>query len=255
TLTGGADADTLAGGLGNDTYAVEDAGDVVIENAGEGTDTVRTALASYVLTDNVENLTGTAATGQALTGNDLANTITGSAADDTLDGGAGNDTLNRGPGNDLLTGGDGNDTLNGGGGNDTMSGGLGNDTYTVDEAGDVIIENAGEGTDTVKTSLATYTLGDEVEKLTGTATTGQVLVGNALANTITGDDGNDTLAGGDGNDTLTGGLGADAMSGGAGNDTYTVDDIGDTVIELPGEGTDTVKTSLSTYTLGNDVEN
>ena len=82
--------------------------------------------------------------------------------------------------------GDGNDVLDGGAGADTMVGGTGNDTYSVDNAGDVVIENAGEGTDTVKTSLASYTLTDNVENLTGTVATGQTLTGNALANSIGG---------------------------------------------------------------------
>ncbi len=255
TLDGGAGADTMIGGLGNDTYMVDDPGDLVIENAGEGTDTVKTSLASYTLTDNVETLIGTATTAQVLTGNALGNTITSGTGGGTLIGGVGNDTLNGAATNDTLIGGDGNDALNGGAGADTLIGGAGNDTYTVDDAGDVVIENAGEGTDTVKTSLASYTLGDNVENLTGTVATGQTLAGNALANSITGGAGNDTLIGGDGNDVLNGGAGADTMIGGTGNDTYTVDNAGDVVIENAGEGTDTVKTSLAAYTLTANVEN
>ena len=78
------------------------AGDIVTEVSNAGTDEVRTALASYSLAAiaNVENLTGTAATGQTLTGNSLDNTITGSIGNDTLDGGAGNDTMIGGAGND-----------------------------------------------------------------------------------------------------------------------------------------------------------
>ena len=61
-LDGGAGTDTLIGGAGNDTYVVDAAGDVVTETAGEGTDTVQSAI-SYTLGANVENLTltGTAA--------------------------------------------------------------------------------------------------------------------------------------------------------------------------------------------------
>ena len=67
-----------------------------------------------------------------------------------LSGNGGADTLNGAAGNDLLDGGNGNDTLNGGAGNDTMTGGLGNDTFIVDSAARQVIENPGEGTDTIR---------------------------------------------------------------------------------------------------------
>ena len=60
--TAAAGADQLAGGLGNDLYLVE-AGDTVIEAAGDGTDEVRTALAAYTLGADLERLTGTSADG------------------------------------------------------------------------------------------------------------------------------------------------------------------------------------------------
>src|SRR5262249_13447255 len=90
--------------------------------------------------------------GVTLTGTSAANTLTGTGEDDTLNGLGGNDTLD------------------GRGGPDVMVGGTGNDTYVVDNAGDVVTENAGEGTDTVQTTLASYTLGANVENLTFTGT-------------------------------------------------------------------------------------
>jgi serralysin len=236
-LNGGAGADSMAGGTGNDTYTVDNPADLVLENPGEGTDTVKTVLAAYTLRDNVENLTGTGTASQLLTGNELNNSISGGAGDDTLIGGGGNDSLN------------------GGTGADSMAGGIGNDTYTVDSVGDTVIENPGEGTDIVKTSLATYTLGDNLENLTGTGTASQALTGNALDNTLSGGAGDDTLSGGGGNDALNGGAGVDQMIGGIGDDTYTVDNANDVAIENAGEGTDTVKTSLTTYALADNVEN
>ncbi|NKF15152.1 calcium-binding protein, partial [Rhizobium phaseoli] len=65
----------------------------------------------------------------------------------------------------------------------------------------------------------------------------------------------DTLSGGAGNDTLNGGAGADRLIGGAGDDTYIVDNAGGIVTEAADEGIDTVRTNLSAYTLGVNVEN
>ena len=61
------------------------------------------------------------------------------------------------------------------------------------------------GTDVVRTSLASYTLGANVENLTGTGS-GQTLTGNALANTLSGG-ANETLAGAGGYDTYRVGTG------------------------------------------------
>ncbi|MCR6636864.1 peroxidase family protein [Devosia sp.] len=82
-----------------------------------------------------------------------------------------------------------------------------------------------------------------------------ILDGGAGADVLNGGAGNDTLLGGAAADTMNGGAGADAMSGGAANDTYVVDDVGDAITELLGEGTDLVQTSLNAYTLGANVDN
>ncbi|MGO8056743.1 M10 family metallopeptidase C-terminal domain-containing protein [Rhizobium johnstonii] len=236
-LNGGAGADSLIGGEGNDTYIVDHAGDIVTEAADEGTDTVRTNLASYTLGSDLENLTYIGTVAFAGTGNDLDNTITGGAAIDTLSGGVGNDTLN------------------GGAGADRLIGGAGGDTYIVDNAGDLVTEAANEGIDTVRTNLSAYVLGANVENLTYIGTATFVGTGNLLDNVITGGVGADSLAGAAGNDILIGGSGADKMSGGMGDDVYVVDIATDIVIENVNEGTDTVQTALSGYTLGNNVEN
>ncbi|KAF0654381.1 putative rhizobiocin/RTX toxin and hemolysin-type calcium-binding protein [Cyanobium sp. Copco_Reservoir_LC18] len=235
TLNGGTEADIMSGGLGNDTYTIDNIGDQVIEAAGQGTDLVQSSI-TYTLGADLENLT--------LTGNNTAINGTGNNLDNVLTGNSGNNSL---------SGLGGNDTLNGGTGADTMSGGLGNDTYTVDNSGDQVLELSGEGTDLVQSSV-TYTLGNNVENLTLTGTTAINGTGNNLDNVLTGNSGANSLTGLDGNDTLNGGTGADTMSGGLGNDTYGVDNAGDQVLELTGEGTDLVQTSI-TYTLGNNVEN
>ncbi len=97
-----------------------------------------------------------------------------------------------------------------------MAGGAGNDTYMVDHGGDVVIESASEGTDTVF-STAHLVLPANVENLMlreaptcrATATAANTLSGNA------------------GSNLLDGRGGADAMLGGAGNDVYFVDNPGD----------------------------
>jgi len=269
-LNGGIGADVMSGGTGNDIYTVDDMNDVIQELDGEGSDTVNSSI-SFVLSNALENLTLTGTTAINATGNALDNRLTGNAADNVLDGGDGNDTLSGGDGNDTLLGGAGNDSLNGGLGIDSMTGGVGNDTYTVDNINDTVFESDGEGTDTVNSSVS-FVLSNALENLTLTGTSVIDATGNSLDNRLTGNmannvldggDGNDTLSGGDGNDTLlggagndslNGGLGIDAMTGGAGNDVYTVDNLGDTVVELESEGTDTVNASVS-FALSNAIEN
>lgn len=179
-------------------------------------------------------------------GTNAANTLNGTALDDHILGLGGNDVLNGLAGNDILDGGAGNDTLDGGLGADVMLGGLGNDIYIVDNVGDQVIEAAGGGTDTVRTTLQEYGLGANVEHLTFIGTGNFTGYGNEMANTITG---------GDGNDVLDGGAGADRLVGGLGNDSYYVDDAGDVTVETTGGGIDTVYSTASSYTLRANVEN
>ncbi|HIK06710.1 MAG TPA: calcium-binding protein [Trichormus sp. M33_DOE_039] len=229
SLDGGAGNDTLIGGLGNDTYIVNSTTDTIIENAGEGTDTISSSVTfSLAALPNIEKLTLTGTGAINGTGNAANNTITGNSGNNRLDGGAGNDTLN------------------GGAGIDTLIGGLGNDTYIVDTTTDTIIENAGEGTDTVSSSV-TFSLAalSNIEKLTLTGTGAINGTGNAVNNTITGNSGNNRLDGGAGNDTLNGGAGIDTLIGGLGNDTYIVDTTTDTIIENAGEGIDIISSSIT----------
>ena len=94
-----------------------------------------------------------------------------------------------------------------------MSGGTGNDIYIVDTATDVVTENAGQGNDTVKTGLSSYTLGANVENLIYTGAGTFTGTGNTLANAISGGNANDTIAGGGGNDLLIGNGGNDSING------------------------------------------
>lgn len=109
-LTGSAAAaSTMAAGLGNDTYYVKNPGDIVVEYADAGNDTIHTTV-SYTLPANVENLILDGSNGINGTGNELDNVLTGNAAANVLKGGDGNDTLIGGGGNDTLDGGAGEDT-------------------------------------------------------------------------------------------------------------------------------------------------
>lgn len=233
TIDGGAGNDRMTGGTGNDTYIVDSIGDIVIETSILSTevDTVRASI-TYTLGANLENLILTGSAAINGTGNSLNNNLTGNQGKNILNGGAGNDTLDSGNGDDTLDGGAGNDTLIASSGQDVMKGGIGNDTYIVGSlADDIIIENAGEGIDTVQapyTSAQGYTLGANLENLIliGGATNGtgnsldNVLTGNSSNNTLNGEGGKDTLIGGDGNDTLIGGAGNDILTGGNGSDFF-----------------------------------
>src|SRR5262249_42423486 len=89
--------------------------------------------------------------------------------------------------------------------------GTDNDSYTVDNPGDVVIENPGEGKDTV-TSSVSFTLGANVENLTLAAGAGAInATGNGDANTIKGNEADNVITGGGGKDNLTGGAGADTF--------------------------------------------
>lgn len=171
--------------------------------------------------------------------------IVGNAAGNHLSGGRGNDDFNGGDGADTLLGGAGDDSMNGGAGADVMNGGLGNDKFTVDNAGDLVIEMANQGRDVVYASVS-HVLSDNVEILVLTGSgdidaTGNVLdnklngnggdnkiLGGAGNDVLSGVAGNDSLDGGAGNDTLTGGAGRDVLKGGAGADQFTFLEIADT---------------------------
>ncbi|RON13142.1 M10 family metallopeptidase C-terminal domain-containing protein [Pseudomonas frederiksbergensis] len=181
TLDGHLGADTMTGGNGNDVYVVDNAFDRVVETntSTSQIDTVQASV-SWTLGANLENLVLTGVSDINGTGNERHNFITGNAA---------------------------NNVLNGAAGDDSMSGGDGNDTYYVDNADDAVIEinsNAvSGGIDSVHSSLAAYTLGNNVERLYIDSTGAANGTGNALDNTLFAGAGNNVLDGRDGNDTVS----------------------------------------------------
>jgi Ca2+-binding RTX toxin-like protein len=170
-------------------------------------------------------------------------------------GGVGDDKLYGGAGDDELHGDAGNDELRGGGGNNTLIGGDGNDIYYSDNRFDSIIETANGGFDTIRTTANYYGLRDNVEGLSFVGTGDFTGIGTSGNDSIAGGAGNDYLIGAAGDDILRGFGGANALQGGTGDDTYYSDNVGDTLIEFAGEGTDTVVTTLASYTLRANFEN
>jgi trimeric autotransporter adhesin len=220
TLDGRAGADSMVGGAGSDYYIVDNSADAITEDPAAGTDIVESSV-SYVLSENIEQLTLTGTAALSGTGNTGGNTIMGNSGANTLDGGLGNDAL---------------------------TGGAGNDIYIVDSALDTVNENSGQGTDEIRTTL-TYSLATlaNVEKLTLLGSASVNGTGNTASNTITGNSGNNTLD--------PGSAGTDVLIGGAGDDTYIVTrSSGITITENSGEGSDTVNASV-THTLGSNLEN
>jgi Ca2+-binding RTX toxin-like protein len=212
-----------------------------------------TSGASYVIygrpTSAVDR-TGIAS-GETLTGSDLADRLAGAGGNDTVLGNAGSDTLAGGSGSDTIRGGSGRDVLTGGQGLDSLRGGLGDDSYVVDRQGEAV-EQSGQGLDTVRSSVS-YSLGGNLENLVLVGTANLSGTGNGLANKLTGNAGANTLSGGAGKDLLVGGQGLDVLKGGKGDDTFLVNAAGE-AREQAGEGVDTVRSSLG-YTLGANLEN
>ena len=230
---------------GNDVYIVRRAEDLVIENPGEGVDTVQASL-DWRLDDNSDNLT--------LTGDEGIN-------------GTGNTQ------NNILIGNDANNILVGEAGADTMRGSFGDDTYFVDDPGDLVIETGavtriqeagtvefldkrerlqpdfdiepgavGDDVDQVVATVS-YALTDFVENLTLDGVGDIDGGGNDLDNTVIGNSGDNRLR--------TGGGALDSLSGGSGTDTFVIEKItGTTVVrDTPGDD-DTL--DLSGF-IGNDA--
>jgi Ca2+-binding RTX toxin-like protein len=310
TMDGAAGADHMAGGANDDTYHVDNTGDVVAENPNQGFDTIITTLNEYALASaaDVEALAFGGVGNFMATGSDNDDVISGGNGNDSLDGRLGADQLSGGANDDqyfvdhindfigeaadegsdivfarvsfflpvfvetlvlleaggaingtgnnqneslfgnsfanTLRGGEGNDSLNGGTGADSLFGEVGSDAYVLDSAGDQVVENANEGLDAIYAPL-TYVLPANVEflHLMGSGDIGGY--GNALANYI---------AGNAGNNVLDGLGGADVMAGGVGNDAYFVDNSFEQVIENAAEGHDAVYAG-ATYVLSANVEN
>jgi Ca2+-binding RTX toxin-like protein len=205
-LQGGRGADTINGADGFDTASWIEADGVVINLNDEGDN------AGGALGDIIANVEGFELSNGAdvFRGDDYAHLVKGLK---------GADLLRTGGARDTLEGGDGDDTLIGGGGGDSMTGGAGDDRYQVDHAGDVVVELAKGGVDTVVTSIGFDFDATHIENIELAGESAGAIHGNGLANVLKGNLADNLLSGRGGNDTLEGGLGRDTLDGGADRDT------------------------------------
>jgi Ca2+-binding RTX toxin-like protein len=213
----------------NETFTVKlsnAVGAVFVPNQNIGTVTITDTLQASVTTilpAGIENLTLTGTANINGTGNINSNTIIGNSGNNILD--------------------------NGGGGYDYLQGGTGNDTYIIMGNYSSITENPNEGIDTVQyspdNSISAIYLGTNLENITALGGYDLEIQANQLNNILTGNSGNNRLFGFGGNDTLNGGGGVDDLFGETGDDTYIVDSTTDNIYEYPGDGTDTIQSSVT----------
>jgi trimeric autotransporter adhesin len=135
-----------------------------------------------------------------------------------------------------------------------MTGTAGNDLFVVDNDADTITESANAGVDMVQSSIH-FALPANIENLTLTGFLHLSGTGNALNNVVTGNSGNNTLQGMDGADTLIGGAGDDTFYANVNFSSASDLESNDTIVESPGEGTDTVISKTYNYVLPANVEN
>jgi Ca2+-binding RTX toxin-like protein len=270
-LDGGAGDDILQGGLGDDTMQPTGGGNDSL-NGGDGKDTLR--------------IIWTANHGDHYT-------LNGDAGDDFLEFNS-NYTdvavvLNGGEGADMIGAygayGGGGVQAYGGGGDDWIFAGLSNDVLDGGATGESsFYPDSWQGPGDTLSYMALGMIAGVTVNLANTAAqnTGaggvdtisnfenldgshyddqlagddraNVIFGGGGADVIFGAGGADKLMGADGDDELDGGAGLDHLEGGLGNDTYVVDNAGDVLLELGGQGIDTVKANFN-YTLGSEIEN
>jgi Ca2+-binding RTX toxin-like protein/predicted Fe-Mo cluster-binding NifX family protein len=232
TLEGGAGDDTLNGGLGNDILSGQEGADTYTFASGDGQDTVLDfdpqsdvlqidghtiypfgLPAGITVIDQAGDVLITYGAGDTvlLTGLSIAGWEAiggGTAGDDSLVGGADNDVFFGAAGNDTIDGGAGDDIMFGGVGNDLLLGNIGTDTY-----------NGGDGVDTLDLSGETGGLSADLSQSALLLADGTVEQASEIENLIAGS-GNDSVVGSDIANTFTGNGGDDTLEGGDGDDTY-----------------------------------
>lgn len=286
-LYGRASMGWLSGGEGDDIYVVTAGATSLFEYAGEGRDAVRTTLPYYTLPAHVENLVGTVAAGQALSGNDLDNRISGDAGDDVIEGWDGNDDLAGGDGVDsvsyqhaagavtvslrdgVATGGAGTDRLSG---FENIRGSAFDDVLTGNNFGNILSGRDGADrlvglrgdddywVDSERDSVVEVAGGGydrvfaAVDYVLPRAVEALTLIGRGNIDAY-GNGLDNVLTGNSGDNRLIGRGGEDVLIGGAGDDIYHVNSYGDRVVEATGGGNDSILASVSIDLTGTQVEN
>ena len=271
SLTGAPPPAILAGTAGADTFVVNAASSIILDQVNGDNDQAFVSVNGWTVSPNVEiaRLSGNAT---MVTANDtgvqlVANPVLAS----TLVGGAGNDVFWGGLGADIMIGGAGDDIFRPGGGAADMTGGAGNDQYVIGNAAQQVHELPGGGIDTAWVTVNGWTVADNVEIVRLVApglsvtlgTSGAQVVAAASGSTITaaaGDNvfwssnGTDVFVGGSGNDIFYGGTGTGSFTGGAGNDAFVVKSLNTTLIENPNGGYDTAWVTVSNFVLPDNIE-
>ena len=224
TLHGGAGDDTLDGGTGADVID-GGAGDDLVDYSSSRLGITVDLAKGGIVQDGFyggDTLSGI----EMIKGSPKADTLTGDESDNTFMPGAGADVIDGGTGSDTL---DYSDAYNPAGmaaAGVTISLGVACDTTAGAAFTDIVINSANttahsdriRAYHTKNNDGATVCL-SSIENLTGSATVGSDLDGDAQANTLTGGAGSDRLLGYEGSDTLAGGAGDDTLLGHEGNDT------------------------------------
>ncbi|MBP6012568.1 MAG: heme peroxidase [Alphaproteobacteria bacterium] len=285
-LTGDAQANTLNGGAGTDTFfaAIGDGNDNLIGGAGvdtydlsattaAATITLGSATSAEIGTDvlsGIENYIGSQG-GDTITVNGGVNVIDGQGGADIINAGGGADTVFGGAGDDTIryVTGDGADTVDGGADNDTLAitGTAAANTLAVVFNGAALINVAGGaisnienvtadllgGTDTLSYGASTAAVNVDLQLGTASGFTSIAGIEN-----VVGGSGNDVLAGRAGANTLSGGAGDDRFvaRAGDGNDTYNGDGGSDTLdLSLTNANANVTAGAASSAQIGNDTLN
>lgn len=235
-IDGGAQSDTVTGGIGEDVLHGSGAGDNLSGNDGDdvinggAVVAVTSIISSYDEQGNRFDQHGNALAedDDVLYGGEGDDDMRGSAGHDQLDGGTGADTMSGGSGVDTLVGGEGDDSMSGGAQDDILNGDAGNDDMSGGSGNDVM--DGGHGDDDMSG-------GSGNDNMTGD-NGADTMEGGSGADTMTGDAGDDDMSGGSGGDNMSGGAGADSIDGGSGNDDLSGGDGNDVV--RGGSGNDTI---------------